>query len=347
MEPTARPCCRPSSTSTPCSSVGHQDGRRGDRGGEEAQGHRPGRCRPRQRRRRGRHQAGVMVVNAPTSNITSAAELAVACCSPAPATSRRPTRRSRTGVEASKYAGVELLDKTVGIVGLGRIGALVAERLEGFGMRVLAYDPYVSPRAPASSASSWSASTSCSRRPTSSPAPAQDARDDRPDRQGGARQGQATVRVINAARGGILDEEALAGHRARAASPAPASTSSPPSRRPSRPLFELESVVVTPHLGASTEEAQEKAGVPSPGRCAWRSAATRAGRRERLRRRRRRGGAPGIHFVEKLGRVFTACRGRVPAQLDVEVRGEITTHDVASGSSSPSRACSPTSSRTR
>ena len=90
-------------------------------------------------------KAGVMVVNAPTSNITSAAELAVglllAC-----ARNIAPANEALKGGawKRSRYGGVELLDKTVGVVGLGRIGQLTAQRLKGFDMNVIAYDPYVS-----------------------------------------------------------------------------------------------------------------------------------------------------------------------------------------------------------
>jgi D-3-phosphoglycerate dehydrogenase len=89
--------------------------------------------------------AGVMVVNAPTSNITSAAELAVGLLL-ATARNIAPANQSLKGGQwkRSQYGGVELLDKTVGIVGLGRIGALTAERLAGFDMKLLAYDPYLS-----------------------------------------------------------------------------------------------------------------------------------------------------------------------------------------------------------
>src|SRR3954462_2273595 len=89
-------------------------------------------------------QTGVMVVNAPTSNIVSAAELAVALLL---ATSRHVPQASAAlkggAWKRSKYTGTELFEKTVGIVGLGRIGVLVAQRLAAFGMQVIAYDPYV------------------------------------------------------------------------------------------------------------------------------------------------------------------------------------------------------------
>src|SRR5687767_11006389 len=89
-------------------------------------------------------QHGVMVVNAPTSNITSAAELAVALMLAA-ARNISPAHAALTRGEwkRSRYGGTELFEKTVGIVGLGRIGVLVAHRLAAFGMDVIAYDPYV------------------------------------------------------------------------------------------------------------------------------------------------------------------------------------------------------------
>ena len=138
------------------------------------------------------------------------------------------------------------------------------------------------------------------------------------------------MRVINAARGGVLDEEALADAIAegRVAGAGLDVFATEPCT--DSPLFAHESVVVTPHLGASTEEAQEKAGVAvaksvrlALGGDLVPDAVNVAGGAvaEEVR--------PGIDLVEKLGRVFTAFAGAVPVQLDVEVRGEITTHDVS------------------
>ena len=91
-------------------------------------------------------QAGVMVVNAPTSNIVSAAELAVGLMLAAARHIAPANDALKQGEwKRSKYTGVELYEKTVGIVGLGRIGVLVAQRLSAFGMDVIAYDPYVQP----------------------------------------------------------------------------------------------------------------------------------------------------------------------------------------------------------
>ena len=88
--------------------------------------------------------AGVMVVNAPTSNIISAAELTVGHI--LSLARRIPAAHASLAGGAwkrSSYTGTELFEKTVGIIGLGRIGALITARLQAFDVRVIAYDPYV------------------------------------------------------------------------------------------------------------------------------------------------------------------------------------------------------------
>lgn len=271
-------------------------------------------------------KAGVMVVNAPTSNITSAAELAVGLLL---ATARHiaPANEALKGGKwaRSRFTGVELLDKTVGVVGLGRIGSLVAERLRGFGMRVLAYDPYASAQKAGLVgaelvsldqllAESDFITVHLPKTPETLGLIGEEA----------LAKVKPSVRIVNAARGGVVDEEALAdalrdGRVAGAGIDVFAKEPTTSSR-----LFEFEQVVVTPHLGASTDEAQEKAGI----------AVARSVRlalsgelvpdavnvdgavvAEEVR--------PGIPLVENLGRVFTAIAGRVPAQLDVDVRGEL------------------------
>ena len=90
--------------------------------------------------------AGVMVVNAPTSNVISAAELAIGhLLSLARHIPDANASLKQDKWERNKFTGVELYDKTIGIVGLGRIGSLVAERLAGFGARLIGFDPYVTP----------------------------------------------------------------------------------------------------------------------------------------------------------------------------------------------------------
>jgi D-3-phosphoglycerate dehydrogenase len=89
-------------------------------------------------------KSGVMVVNAPTSNIVSAAEQAVALLLALARNLPQAASSLRGGEwKRSKFTGVELEGKVAGLLGLGRIGVLVAQRLSAFGMRVVAYDPYV------------------------------------------------------------------------------------------------------------------------------------------------------------------------------------------------------------
>src|SRR5258705_7378407 len=94
---------------------------------------------------------GVMVVNAPTSNIVSAAEQAVALLLAVARNTASASSSLKAGEwKRSKYTGVEISGKTVGVVGLGRIGVLFAQRMAAFGVRLVAYDPYIQPARAAS-----------------------------------------------------------------------------------------------------------------------------------------------------------------------------------------------------
>src|SRR5690348_13862523 len=277
-------------------------------------------------------RAGVMVVNAPTSNITSAAELAVGLLL-ATARNIAPANQALKGGawKRSKYGGVELLDKKVGVVGFGRIGQLVAERLKGFGMEILAYDPYVSAQRAGQLGAqlvtldellehSDFITVHLPKSPETLGLIGKEA----------LTKVKPSVRIINAARGGIVDEEALAEalREGRVAGAGIDVFATEPTTE--SPLFEFESVVVTPHLGASTDEAQEKAGV-----AVARSVRLALGGELVPDAVNVSGGViaeevrPGIALVEKLGRIFTALAGAVPTQLTVDVKGEITEYDVS------------------
>ena len=114
-------------------------------------------------------ERGVMVVNAPQSNIISAAEHAMALLLAVARQSPPPTPRCARGGKRPKFTGVEVTDKTVGVVGLGRIGVLFAQRMAAFDASSSPTTPTSSRPGPRSSASAWSRSRSCSARPTSSP----------------------------------------------------------------------------------------------------------------------------------------------------------------------------------
>ena len=275
---------------------------------------------------------GVLVVNAPTSNIHSAAEHAVALLLSAarqiPAADA--TLRERTW-KRSSFSGTEIFGKTVGVVGLGRIGQLVAQRLAAFGTHVVAYDPYVSrgPRRPA-------------RHRTADPRRSVGRADfisvhlPKTKETAGLIGKEALAKtkpgviIVNAARGGLIDEAALAdaiasGHVRGAGLDVFATEPCTDS-----PLFELPQVVVTPHLGASTAEAQDRAGTDvAAEREAGAGRRVRARRGERRRRRRRRGGravaGPGAQ-ARAAGR--RAVAPELPTTLSVQVCGELASEDV-------------------
>ncbi len=274
--------------------------------------------------------AGVMVVNAPTSNIVSAAELAISLLL-ASARFISPAHAAlRNGKWArSKYTGAELFEKTLGIVGFGRIGQLVAHRMQAFGMNIVAYDPYLQPARAAQLgvslvtldellAQSDFITIHLPKTKETANLIGVDA----------LKKVKPAVRIINAARGGVLDEAALydAITEGRVAGAGLDVFSTEPCT--DSPLFTLDQVVATPHLGASTDEAQERAGI-----------AVAVSVRKALSGElvpdavNVKGGAvdeeirPSLPLVEKMAQIATALAGELPVSMDVHVRGDISVHD--------------------
>jgi D-3-phosphoglycerate dehydrogenase len=276
-------------------------------------------------------ERGVLVVNAPTSNIHSAAEHALALLL---AASRQipaadATLREHTW-KRSKFSGTEIFGKTVGIVGLGRIGQLVAARIEAFGTHVIAYDPYVSPARAAQLGIELLPLDELLARADfiSVHLPKTPETAGLIDKQALAKTKPGVI-IVNAARGGLVNEAALAeavssGHVRAAGLDVYSSEPCTDS-----PLFELPQVVVTPHLGASTEEAQDRAGtdVAESVRLALAGEfvpdAVNVG-----------GGvvneevAPWLDLARKLGVLAAALSDGAPTSLSVQVRGELASEDV-------------------
>jgi D-3-phosphoglycerate dehydrogenase len=278
-------------------------------------------------------ERGVMVVNAPTSNIVSAAEHAVALLLAAARQIPAADASLREGAwKRSKFMGVEVTDKTVGVVGLGRIGVLVAQRLAAFGVTLIAYDPYIQPGRAAQLGVRLVSLEELLREsdfitihlPKT------------PETLGliGAAELATTKRgviIVNAARGGLVDEAALAD--ALKSGQVGAAGIDVYAKEPSTdsPLFGLPNTVVTPHLGASTTEAQDKAGtavarsvrLALQGEFVPDAVNVQAGGvvAEDVR--------PGLPLAEKLGRVFTAVAGGLAQSVNVEVRGKIAEYDVS------------------
>ena len=274
--------------------------------------------------------AGVMVVNAPTSNIISAAELTISLLL-ASARFISPAHAAlRNGKWArSKFTGAELFEKTLGIVGFGRIGQLVCQRMQAFGMHVIAYDPYLQPARAAQlgvrlveldellRTSDFITIHLPKTKETANLIGVEALKKVKP-----------VVRIVNAARGGVLDEIALydaivegrvagAGLDVFAAEPCTDS-----------PLFTLDNVVATPHLGASTEEAQERAGIAAAvsvrkalaGELVPDAVNVKGGPIAQEIR-------PSLALVEKMAQIATVLLGEIPVNIDIQVRGEIAVHD--------------------
>ncbi len=273
---------------------------------------------------------GVMVVNAPQSNIISAAEHTMALLlSQARNVPQAHAALTAGRWERARWEGVELADKTLAIIGLGRIGKLVADRAKAFGMRLVAYDPFVSAERarqmgvellPLDHAVA-EADFLTVHLPKTKETTGLINRDL-------LLKAKPSLRVINVARGGIVDEQALAdcvrdGIIAGAAVDVFATEPTTSS-----PLFELDSIVVTPHLGASTREAQDKAGdtiadmvllalegefVP------FAVNVDAAEANETLR--------PFLPLAESLGRLFASLVQGAPDSLEVCTEGDIAGYD--------------------
>ena len=204
-------------------------------------------------------ERGIVVMNTPHGNAITTAEHAIAMMFALARQIPEATASTRAGKwEKNRFMGVELTGKTLGLVGCGNIGSIVAERAQGLHMKVIAYDPFLAEtRAVALGVEKVDLATLLARSDLITlHTPLTDATRNLLSADALA-QCKRGVRIVNCARGGLLDEAALAetlqsGQVAGAAldvfetEPATAS-----------PLFALENVVCTPHLGAATTEAQE------------------------------------------------------------------------------------------
>jgi D-3-phosphoglycerate dehydrogenase len=273
---------------------------------------------------------GVMVVNAPQSNILSAAEQTMALLlAQARNIPQAHAALTQGRWERSRWEGVELADKVLGIVGLGRIGKLVAQRASAFGMRLIAYDPFVGHERARQLGVEIVELDELMARSDFVTIHATKTKETEgligKDLLAKAKPG---LRVINVGRGGIVDEAALAeaitsGHLGGAALDVFAVEPTTES-----PLFALDSVVVTPHLGASTREAQDKAGDTIAEQVALalsgefvpfavNVAAAEASETVR----------PFLPLAERLGRLYVALNEGAPARIEIEFQGQLADYD--------------------
>ena len=269
---------------------------------------------------------GVLVVNDTLSNIISAAEHTMALIL-AQARNIPQAHAALTDGrwERSRWEGIELSDKTLGIIGLGRIGRLVAERAMGFAMRVIASDPYVSEEVALHSvmalvsmeelvAQSDFITIHVARTPETIGLINSELLE----------LAKPNLRIVNVSRGGIVDEADLAEAVASGRIAGAALDVFDGEPITESPLFDLDPVVVTPHLGASTEEAQSKAGdaiaeqvlLALAGEFVPAAVNVPAKNVPDVLR-------PYLPLAEQLGRLFGNLCERLPEVLEVELIGEI------------------------
>jgi len=205
-------------------------------------------------------EVGCLVVNAPTANTVAAAEHGIALLTALARNVAPASASMKAGKwQRNKYVGVSLVEKTLGVMGFGKVGSEVARRARGLGMHVIAHDPYASAeRAKAIGVELVSFEEALARSDFISLHMPLTPTTDKIFNDESFKKCKKGVRIINVARGGVIDEDALvraldAGIVAQAA--LDVFTVEPPKE--GNALVMHENVVVTPHLGASTVEAQE------------------------------------------------------------------------------------------
>src|SRR6266498_1400822 len=278
---------------------------------------------------------GIVVMNTPGGNNVTTGEhtislmMALARHIPQAVASLKGGKWDR-----NKFVGVELCNKTLGVIGLGNVGRIVAERAAGLRMKVIGYDPFISSESiarmgvePATLEEIFTKSDCITVHVPLTP-----------ETQGLINRNafakmKSGVRIINCARGGIVDEKDLAdaireGKVAGAA--LDVYVDEPP--KPNHPLLQLEQVVTTPHLGASTDEAQLNVAIAvaeqmvdflAKGvvRYAINVPSVSPELLEVLR--------PYLTLGEKLGSLHTQMAGALPKEVQVEYRGDVTQYNVA------------------
>ncbi|MDJ0852231.1 MAG: phosphoglycerate dehydrogenase [Myxococcota bacterium] len=202
---------------------------------------------------------GIVVMNTPGGNNITTAEHAVALLVALARHIPQATASMKAGEwEKKKFTGLELYNRTLGVVGLGRIGRIVADRAHGLGMKVIGHDPYVSEHAAAMVDVELVTFDQLLERADAISVHVPRTKDTAGllGREAFARM-RPGVLIVNAARGGIIDEEALLealdSGQVEGAALDVFSEEPPP---PDHPLVRHERVICTPHLGASTEQAQ-------------------------------------------------------------------------------------------
>jgi D-3-phosphoglycerate dehydrogenase len=275
---------------------------------------------------------GIVVANAAESTVDSAAEHAIALL----LALARNIPQAHAAVSAgtwdrARFTGIELAGKTLGVVGLGRIGREVARRGSGLGMHVVAYDPYVAAdrfRELGVESAGTLDELYGQADVITLHLPLSDTTRRLVDASALAAMKDG-VRIVNAARGGLVDEDALL-EALRSGKVAGAALDVFETEPYSGPLLALPQVVVTPHLAGSTTEAQDRAGVVIAEqvvaalagevvRTAVNIPVLEAGDLEAL--------GPFVPLAAKLGRLAMALAGGWPSAITIAAHGPLSAHD--------------------
>jgi D-3-phosphoglycerate dehydrogenase len=281
-------------------------------------------------------ERGVVVINAPSGNTTTTAELALALLAALARNVVRGDRAVRAGEWKRRGAlsGTEIAGKTLGIVGLGRIGRAVAQRARGLAMVVVAYDPYLAGGgSPVEGVELTTLDDLLARSDfVTLHVPLGDATRNLISRERIARMKRG-ARLINCARGGLVDEAALAdalasGHLRGAALDVFAAEPPPADH----PLFARDDVIVTPHLGASSEEAQRSVAIEiaeAVGDFLLEGVARNAVNLPAVSAAELRALAPYVLLAEKMGSYLAQSLPSPPRTLEVSLSGEVALHDAS------------------
>jgi D-3-phosphoglycerate dehydrogenase len=281
-------------------------------------------------------QKGVVVMNTPAGNNITTAEHALSLMLALARSIPQATASMKSGKwEKGRFVGSEVFNKTLGIIGIGNIGSLVAERALGLKMRVIAYDPFISPEAAqrlgvelVSLDDLYPRSDFITIHTPLNP-------------QTRGLVGAAAiakmkkgVRIINCARGGIVDEDALAaaireGKVAGAALDVFAQEPPPPDH----PLLKLDQVICTPHLGAATDEAQVNVAIAIAQQVVnylTRGVIQDAVNVPSISPELLEILGPYLNLCEKLGSLQAQLLAAAPRQVSIEYAGEVADYDVKS-----------------
>lgn len=279
---------------------------------------------------------GIVVMNAPSGNTISTAEHAFSLMLALSRNIPQANQSVKQGKwDRKKFMGVELYGKTLGVIGLGRIGAEFAKRALSFGMRIIAFDPFLSEeKAKSLNVEPVSLDTLFKNADfITIHTPLTDETRHLLDEKAFKKM-KSGVRIINAARGGIIDEKALAknlksGKVAGAALDVFETKAKPPV---DSPVFDMEKVVATPHLGASTEEAQVNVAIDMAKSVAdallgrgFRNAANVPAMEEEAMEAVR----PYVNLAERLGSIQVQLIDKPIKAITVKYTGDIAEFDVS------------------